>query len=363
MRNLGAIILLLGVMACQQPEPSPMMLFEQVSFEQVPGWKEGKHQNALQAFIHSCKKFAELPDHYSLTKEYGVPAGTVRDWRNVCNDAQVRELGDARQWFETSFTPFRGSDPVQSEGLFTGYYEIELEGSKERTEEFRYPVYKRPPNLQRYKNAPFFSRGEIEDGALRGQKLELLYVSDPVELFFLHIQGSGRVRLPDGTVVRVGYDGKNGHAYHSIGAHLVDQGVFEMEEVTAHKIKDWLYRHPQQMQDVMNHNASYVFFRIIEEGGILGAQEVPLTPEHSLAVDKDYIPYGLPIWLDTNLPDTGKVFRRLLVAQDTGGAIKGPVRGDIFFGHGKQAAHLAGIMKQPGTLYVLLPSPVAVRMP
>jgi membrane-bound lytic murein transglycosylase A len=211
---------------------------------------------------------------------------------------------------------------------------------------------------------PYLSRGEIGNGAgaerLKGN--ELLWVDDPVGLFFLQVQGSGRVQLPDGSVVRVGYADQNGHPYQSIGAQLVARGALAREEVNLDSIRVWLAAHPDEAEDVLNSNPSFVFFALREPpaetsvDGPLGSLNVALTPQRSAAVDPSFIALGSPLWLDTTLPGAEpRPYRRLLFAQDTGGAIKGPVRADVFFGHGPAAERLAGHMKQPGRLYVLLP--------
>ncbi|MEX2311647.1 MAG: MltA domain-containing protein, partial [Rhodospirillales bacterium] len=205
------------------------------------------------------------------------------------------------------------------------------------------------------KLVPYYSRAEIGSGALRGLGLEVLWVADPVEAFFLHIQGSGRVRLADGSHVRVGYAGRNGRKYTSIGRELVAMGVMPLKDVTAPAIQDWLRANPAAGSALMNKNESFVFFRVIEGEGPIGAEGVALTPGRSLAVDRAFLPYGIPIWLDTTDPVDDSPLRRILIAQDTGSAIKGVVRGDVFWGFGEMAARRAGLMKQRGRYYLLLP--------
>ena len=203
---------------------------------------------------------------------------------------------------------------------------------------------------------PYYSRAEILSGALKGRELEILWAADPVDLFFLHIQGSGRVRLPDGSHVRVGYAGRNGRRYTSIGRELVAMGEMALKDVTAPAIRDWLRAHPAAGTALMNKNESYVFLRVVEGEGPIGAQGVPLSPGRSLAVDRAFMPMGMPVWLDTTDPlRENTPMRFLVVAQDTGSAIKGPVRGDVFWGFGEEAARRAGLMKQKGQYYLLLP--------
>ena len=200
------------------------------------------------------------------------------------------------------------------------------------------------------------SRAEIEDGALSGQGLELLWVDDPVAAFFLEIQGSGRVSLPDGSVARIGYDGKNGKPYVAVGRLLVERGELPREKVTMASIRGWMADNPKKAAALRRENPSYVFFREISGDGPLGAQLVPLTAGRSLAVDRAFIPLGMPIWIDVRQRFApNDTIRRLVIAQDTGGAIKGPVRGDLFWGHGKEAASGAGAMNARGRYYLLLP--------
>jgi membrane-bound lytic murein transglycosylase A len=207
---------------------------------------------------------------------------------------------------------------------------------------------------------PFYSRTEIDGPARPLQGDEILWVDDRNDLFFLHIQGSGRVQLPNGTTVNVGYADQNGHPYVSIGKVLIDRGELEKEDVTLFSIRDWLRKHSDRAQALLNENPSYVFFAVLDgiETGPIGSLNVPLTAERSAAVDPDTIPLGTPVWIETELPDAEKTaFRRLFLAQDTGGAIKGAVRADIFWGHGERAEHMAGTMKQAGRIFALLPKP------
>ena len=202
---------------------------------------------------------------------------------------------------------------------------------------------------------------EIDAGALAGRGLELLWAADPVDAFFLHVQGSGRVIFPDGRVQRVGFAGSNGHSFYAIGRALIEEGIVSREESSMQKIRDWLRANPDKAREVMQRNARYIFFRTIDGDGPIGAQGVPLTPGRSLAVDSSLLPLGVPLWLDTTWPATDKPLRRLMVAQDVGSAIKGAVRGDFFWGSGEPALEQAGRMKQTGRYYLLLPKPVAER--
>jgi membrane-bound lytic murein transglycosylase A len=268
-----------------------------------------------------------------------------------------------------------------AEGLITGYYEPLLHGSPVKTKRFRYPVYGRPddlvvvdlgalyPELQgkRYRGrlnsnrvVPYYSRTEISQGKRPPDETVLAWVDDPVALFFLEIQGSGRIRLPDGKMLHVGYADQNGHPYVAIGRTLVDSGAMKLEEATMPAIRDWLKANPEKAQAVLNSNPSYVFFTLREPDntGPIGALNVPLQPERSIAVDPNFIPLGSPVWFDTSLPGNSdaRPYRRLVFAQDTGGAIRGPVRADLFLGFGENAERIAGAMRQRGKLYVLLPA-------
>jgi membrane-bound lytic murein transglycosylase A len=275
----------------------------------------------------------------------------------------------------------------EATGLLTGYYEPELRGSRTKKGAFRYPLYLTPNDrlvvdLGEFKRdlagrkitgivrggrfRPYWDRGEIERGALRGRRLEFLWVDDPVALFFLQIQGSGRVELPDGSLVRVGYSGQNGHDYTAIGRVLIDAGELAAETVSLQTIRDWLRAHPERAGAVMDRNRSYVFFRVLPGAAPEGSSGVELTAGRSLAVDDAFLPYGVPIWIDSvapPIPPLGRAetpLRRLVVAQDTGGAITGPVRGDLFLGPGREAEELAGRMKQPVRFWLLLPRGAAV---
>lgn len=312
----------------------------------------------------------------------GGIGGTVADWLKVCADAGALADPDAettRRFFASRFVPHRVGFGDDDQGLFTGYYEAELHGAWQRKPPFTVPLYAPPrdmitadlrlfdPGLAgrriigRIKDGqliPYHNRAEIDAGALAGRNLELLWVDDPIDAFFLQIQGSGRVRMADGRVERVGYASKNGHPYVAIGRPLIERGAIPKEQMSMQAIRRWLADHPAERDAVMNLNPSYVFFRRIDGDGPIGAQGVVLTPGRSLAVDTSLLPLGAPIWLDTTEPLSPETpLRRLVIAQDTGGAIKGAIRGDLFWGHGDDAAAKAGAMKQQGRYYLLLPKP------
>ena len=358
------------------------LVLEPAQFTDLTGWEQDAMAEALPALLLSCRRISRLPDEAEMGGA-GF-AGKAGDWKPVCAAAARVPAGDsraARAFFETHLQPAAVTNNGRALGLFTGYYEPLLHGSRRRNGKYTVPLYIRPPELvmvdlgdfreelkgQRIAGKvvdgtlePYPGRREIDEGALAGRKLELVWVNDPVDAFFLHIQGSGRVRLAEGGEMRVGYAAQNGHPYFAIGRDLIERGALKREEVSMQSIRQWLEEHPEEAEEVMQKNASYVFFQAIEGKGPLGAEGVPLTAGRSLAVDRKYFPLGLPLWLAASLPPAaegqpGRKLRRVMVAQDTGGAIRGPVRGDVFWGHGEEAAELAGKMKHRGRMWVLLP--------
>ncbi len=361
----------------------------------LPGWEGDKHGFALAALQRSCRRFALVPDHRELKpREVG---GRMGDWRAACRAVLAGDATDhaaARGLFEEWFRPFRALDGDDGMGLFTGYYEPLLFGSRIQTERYRFPLYRPPRDMvtvelgafrddlagrkvagriagRRF--VPYFDRAEIAQGALGGRGLELVWVDDPVDVFFLHVQGSGRVQFEDGTQMRVGYAGQNGHEYFAVGRALIDWGEVPRPRMSMQAIRGWLEDNPEELDRLLDLNRSFVFFRELRGDGPLGSQGVALTAGRSLAVDRRFLPMGVPIWLDTRmpkpavpdqplpLPGENVRLRRLMVAQDTGGAIRGPVRGDVFFGFGERAADLAGRMKGRGRYWILLPKSLAER--
>lgn len=361
----GALCLLAS---CVSAPPRAPGIGQPVPWTQLPGWQADRLAQAWPALQNSCRT---------------LPARDAR-WNELCADAALFPAPDddtARAFFETRFVAHEvsGSNGT-ADGLITGYYEPLLSGSLVKTRRFRYPVYGRPddlvvvdlgglyPELQgkRYRGrlsrnrvVPYYSRAEISNGKRPPDEAVLAWVDDPVALFFLEIQGSGRIRLPDGKMLHVGYADQNGHPYVAIGRTLVESGAMKLEEATLPAIRDWLRANPDQAQAVLNSNPSYVFFALREpdNSGPIGALNVPLLPERSIAVDPNFIPLGSPVWFDTSLPDAAeRPYRRLVFAQDTGGAIRGPARADLFLGFGEEAERIAGAMRSRGKLYVLLPA-------
>jgi peptidoglycan lytic transglycosylase A len=384
-----ALLAALLAASCAPKPPLPDRLtLAATDFAQLPGWHEDGEGAALAALRKSCDVFAKQPADTPVGPA-GL-AGTAADWRAPCATAARLDPADdaaARRFFEAEFEPFRLANNNDPAGLFTGYYEAELRGSRRHEGLFTTPLLKRPADLVmvelgrfrpawrgeriagRVENgqlAPYASRAEIERGALAGRHLDLFWVDDPVDAFFLQIQGSGRIRLPDGSVARVGYDGQNGQPYVPIGRLLVERGALSRDDVSMQTIRAWLAAHPGEAAALMDENPSYVFFRemagAVDGEGPLGAQGVALTAGRSLAVDRAFLPLGVPLWLDLADPaERNGRLRRLVIAQDTGGAIRGPVRGDLFWGFGPHAAERAGMMKDRGTYYLLLPRNVAAR--
>jgi membrane-bound lytic murein transglycosylase A len=362
-----------------------------VSFAELQGWVANDPKAALEAFRRSCVAISTKPDEAPMG---GVNyAGTAGDWRQLCLAASAIPSDDAqavRTFFETEFVPYRVAQS-SGMGLFTGYYEPQLRGSRTKQGPYQTPLYGIPGDLvnvdlglfretlrgQRIvgqvangRLIPYPARAEIEGSGLPYAK-PLLYVDDAIDAFFLQIQGSGRVVLDDGSVVRAAYAAQNGRSYTAIGAVLIQRGELKREEVSMQSIRAWLSAHPEEAPRIMNANASYVFFTEQSLGdpllGAAGAQGVPLTPEASLAVDLSFHALGVPVWLematpnpDATMPD--RTFESLLVMQDTGGAIRGPVRGDVYWGYSEDAASIAGRMRSEGRMTVLLPKAVAMRL-
>ena len=342
-----------------RPVGPPGASFTPVAFDRLVGWRDDGQAVALAAFRRSCAVVAKLPGERDMGA--GGIAGRVADWQPVCAAASRVASGDAsaRAFFEARFAAYRVMDGGNDEGLFTGYFEPELKGARKSGGRFRYPLYARPKDLPSDGTTPYLSRAEIDKGALRGKGLELLWVDDPVDAFFLHVQGSGRVVLDDGQVVRAGFAGHNNRPYTALGRVLLDRGLLPKDGVSMQSIRAWLAANPDKATATMAENARYVFFRLSEGDGPIGSQGVALIPGRSLAVDRSVMPLGAPVWLDATDPlDRSKPLRRLLVAQDTGTAIRGVVRGDVFWGPGPEAADRAGRMQERGRYYVLLPKGV-----
>jgi membrane-bound lytic murein transglycosylase A len=362
------------------------VVLRHVGFGDLPGWRADQVSRARAAIEASCDVLLRQWDRMPVGPE-GM-AGTVADWRPACAAMPPSRAVDEtmRKFVESSFQAFAVAGGDGSEGLFTGYYEPELAASRMPGPGFSVPLYSRPPDLvtidlDRFRAdlagesvagrvvagrlEPYATRAEIEGGALSGQGLELFWLADRIDAFFLHVQGSGRLRLAEGGAVRVGYATSNGQAYTSIGRLLIERGALTRETATLQAVRDWLHAHPAEAGPLMQQNARYVFFKEIGGDGPVGANGVSLTAGRSLAIDATLLPLGAPLWLDTTYPEgtleAGQPLQRLVVAQDTGAAIKGAVRGDLFWGTGDRAMRYAGPMKQRGRYFLLLPNAVAER--
>ncbi len=332
-----------------------------------PGWAQADATAALAAFRKTCTALTKRNDASGLTQ--------ASDWAPVC--AAAKTATDARSFFATALVPVRLGD---GRGLNTGYYEPEIAGTRTAAPGYAVPLYRRPPDLidvdlgdfndnlkgRKVRGrvdgqtlVPYYDRAAITGGALAGRGLELAWAADPYEAFFLEIQGSGRLKLPDGSIMRIGYDAQNGRDYVAIGKLLRERGALAPGQATMDGIIGWLRAHPDEAPAILNANASYIFFREITGDGPIGALGVALTPEVSVAADPRYLPLGAPLWLDTRVPAP---FARLMVAQDTGGAIKGPNRLDIFWGAGAAARKTAGGLSATGTMLLLLPPAAAARL-
>lgn len=331
----------------------------------MPGWVEDDHEAAFAAFRLSAREIMDRGTGFERVVMFGA---TREAWQGLCADALRPQ--PARPFFEQHFRPFRVHDPVSPEGLFTGYFEPEVDGSRVPSSVFHVPLYRRPPDLPaagRHSEGEarsYLTRREIEEGGLSGQGLELVWLRDWADAFFIHIQGSGRVRLAEGGTLRLSFAAKSGLPYTSIGSILAARGDIPRERLSMQAIRRWMAAHPAEARLLMWENESFVFFREVslENPGLgaLGAQHVQLTPVRSLAVDRRIWMFGTPVWLDTMIPaeDEGAMtkFRHLLIAQDTGSAIRGAARGDIYFGSGDAAGERAGPMKSQGRMTVLLPA-------
>jgi membrane-bound lytic murein transglycosylase A len=354
-----------------------------VSFDAITGWREDNHREALATFQRSCREIIAAGHGFKRAALFG---GAREDWLELCQ--RSLEVQDARQFFEHHFRAYQVVDDERPDGLFTGYFEPEAEGSRTQRKGYQVPIYRKPADLAafdpagekstglkygRYENGiamPYFTRQEIEHGALRGRGLEIAWLKDWADAFFIHIQGSGRIKLSDGPILRLAYAAKTGLPYTGIGGVLIERGILTKQSSSMQSIRSWMVKNPDAARALMWQNKSFVFFRETQIDdpalGALGAQQVNLTPRRSLAVDRSIWMFGTPVWLDTRSPPEtrggSKSIRTLMIAQDTGTAIKGFARGDVYWGWGEEAAEIAGHMKSPGTMTVLLPVTVADKL-
>lgn len=348
------------------------------NFDDIEGWEDDDQSKALEAFQISCGRILKYP----ASRSFG-DFGKASDWQPTCRAALEIDPVAARKFFENNFTPlaFLEEEP----GLFTGYYAPVYKGALERSDTYNAPLYMVPKDLQNIdlgefdqslkgrsiigevkdnKFVPYKDREEIEQGALENQDLELVWLESVEQTFFLQIQGSGFIELEDGQFMHLGYAERNGRPYRAIGQFLIESGDIAKEDMSLQAILDWMMENPEKSDELMWRNPSYVFFLERETDKPVGSQGVGLTPGRSLAVDRAFIPLGVPLWLNTyqeQIADDGKVIKvpnlnRLVVAQDTGGAIKGQIRGDVYWGIGDLAELKAGPMKDRGTFNILVPN-------
>jgi len=350
------------VCPCPPAKPQPETArYQAKTFADLPGWREAALEPSLRAFLAGCRRVLIL-------------AKTCEAASNVPADDEPA----ARQFFESAFTPYAlVSSESGDGGLVTGYYEPIVDGSRAPGAAHRYPIFGVPQDLvvvdlaavnpelrqlrlrgrlEGRRLVPYYSRAEIDARGEAFQAPVIAWSGDPVELFFLQIQGSGQVRLESGERIRVGYADQNGHPYRSLGRYLVERGELFLEQASMQGIKAWAAANPEKLREALSHNASYVFFRELPAAdGPIGALGVPLRPELSLAVDRRYVPLGAPVYLATTFPLSEERLERLMAAQDTGGAIRGVVRADFFWGTGAEAGAQAGRMRQQGRMWLLWP--------
>jgi membrane-bound lytic murein transglycosylase A len=386
----GAVLVAFALAGAARAEaPAPIRIPDAqlvpAAFAELEGWAEDDHNAAFAAFLKSCR---------------AILAGTraAREARplfgaffEVCRKAvaaKPQRPGEARAFFEQNFRPLRISPLGETDGFITGYYEPIVEGTREPTEEFTFPLYRKPPSLlpggrmlavnfssqqRKGKNrravkrrlVPFYDRAAIENGALAGRNLEICWLKDPIDAFFAHIQGSVRVKLDDGELLRLNYFAQNGHPYVAVGKFLIERNIIPRDEMSMDRIRQWMEANPEEGRQLRLKNKSYVFFRetnLAPDEEPTGAQGVSLTPGRSIAVDRNLHVYGTPFFVSAELPieteQPTTPFRRLMIAQDTGGAIIGPARADIYFGAGEETGSIAGRLRHSGRFVMLVPNAV-----
>jgi membrane-bound lytic murein transglycosylase A len=354
-----------------------------IAFDQINGWATDNHQAALEAFQRSAAEILNTGHGFGRNAQFG---GLREDWFSAC--AAAANATNPREFFEREFQALSVKDTTRPEGLYTGYYEPEAQGSLTQSEEFQVPIYAKPADLvaftadettstglsygRRINGNPqnYFTRSEIEHGALKGQGLEICWLKSWVDAFFIHVQGNGRVVLPDGKVIRLSYAAKNGQTYTGIGGVLLARGVGTPQTMSMQLLRSWMADNPNEMRQLLRSNNSFVFFRTTQienqSLGAIGAAKVNLTPLRSLAVDRQYWQFGTPLFIQTTEPPEAKIphkpFNQLMIAQDTGTAIRGIIRGDVYWGWRDNAAHNAGHMKSLGAMVALLPRALAQKL-
>jgi membrane-bound lytic murein transglycosylase A len=365
--------------------PTPLEIansqYEPMTWASIPGWAEDDQLAAFAAFLASCKPIVAQREAPKEPKALGI---SLREPCRAARASHIHDSAQARAFFERHFTPLRISRLGEAEGFVTGYYEPVLEGSRTYSEQFPVPVYRRPSNLfvrgvrpanaslpnkgevfrkiGRRKLVPYYDRAEIEDGILSGRALEICYVRNFTELLFMQIQGSARIKLEDGSTIRLNYDAHNGQAYTAVGRILIERNIVAREEMSMQRIRDYMDSNSDAAKELRRQNKSYVFFREVQlsdKDEAVGAQGIPLTAGRSIAVDRFLHVYGTPFFIEGSLPiesDRSQTpFRRLMVSQDTGSAIVGPARADIYFGAGADAGRISGRLKNSARFVMLVP--------
>ncbi len=381
------LLALAGLCAGASPgrcEPELMTIpdsqIEPLTFAQLNGWESDDHAAAFNTFAASCRMIVRNKS----AQRIGRPIDLAL--LEICRQVPRRPMTEVRtrHFFETHFRPLRVSKLGESDGFVTGYYEPVVQGSRVPTQEYTVPMYRRPNDLvaefqqqpgvifpnkgavfrqvDAETRVPYYDRAEIEKGALDGKGLEICWLKDPAEAFSIQIQGSARVRLEDGLTLRLNYDGHNGYPYTPIGRLLIERGIIPREQMTAQRLRDWMHGNPEEAKDLRRQNRSFVFFRVAElgeEDEAIGAQGISLTAGRSIATDRKLHGYCTPFWIEAELPlngDTSKdPFHHLMIAQDTGSAMVGPARADIYFGTGKDAGRIAGRTRHPAKVVMLMP--------
>jgi membrane-bound lytic murein transglycosylase A len=362
--------------------PHDTLTLTRVAFSDLPGWADDRVAEAVPSFLRSCEKLKALRDDAPVGHD--GHGGKARQWRRACAAAAKVKAGDdaaARRMFETEFVAYAAAGNAGETGKLTGYYVAEMNASRTRRGRFQTPVLGRPDDLvmvdlskfikdahgrriwgrmDRGDLVPYYTRDQIRKGALAGRGLELMYVDDPVDLLFAQIEGSAKANLEDGTTVWLEFAGKNGRAFRGVGGVLRNGGFLKPGEGTMQGIRQWFRDNPTRFDEITDQNTSYVFFMVSKVPGAVGSQRTILTAQRSMAVDRAFIAMSTPIWVEASAPVPGKkgvteVWRRLLIAQDTGGGILGAVRGDIYWGDDAEAAERGGRMGGPGRYWLLLP--------
>jgi len=372
---------LLPYPALELPVEIPGSQYVPIGWRDVTGWSDDDHLAAYRTFRTSCQPIVAQNGPPAESKALGT---SLRDPCRIARSLELSDGAKAKAFFEENFLPLRISRLGEGEGFVTGYYEPVIEGSRTENEIYNIPVYRRPSNLfvkgyhqpsaslpnkgavyrkiGRRKLVPYYDRAEIEDGKIEGRGLEIAYLKNQTDLLFAQIQGSARIELADGSVVRINYDAHNGYPYTPVGRILIDRGIIPREQMSMQKIREWMEQNPDGANELRRQNRSYIFFRevnLAEKDEPVGAQGVPLTAGRSIAVDKALHVYGTPFFIEGDLPiesERAKTpFRRLMIAQDTGSAIVGPARADLYFGAGVEAGRVAGRLKNNARFVILIP--------